>query len=245
MPRLEGRKLLLTRDVDDAADWAEAFAAEGALPFVLPCIATAPIDDPALLVGLAGAMSHADWLVFTSRRGVDACAALIGGRLPAGIRIAAVGRATAEHVRARFRPPELVGPSTAGELGAELAARADIEGASCVLALAANAGPALEQALTAAGANVERFDVYRTRPMAPIEPKHALSSLDCHAVIFASPTAVLGFANQVDVDMAPLFVTIGPSTSAAVRERRWDVAAEAREPSLSGIIESVMETVHV
>ncbi|MNC95772.1 Uroporphyrinogen-III synthase HemD [compost metagenome] len=64
-------------------------------------------------------------------------------------------------------------------------------------------------------------------------------------MIFASPTAVAGFANQIDVDKSGVFVTIGPSTSKAVRERRWDVAAEAREPSLSGIIASMLETTHV
>jgi uroporphyrinogen-III synthase len=114
-----------------------------------------------------------------------------------------------------------------------------------VLALASNAGPDLASRLAAAGAVVKRFDLYRTVPARPVDPRRPLSGLGCDTVIFASPTAVAGFANQVAVDKAGVFVTIGPSTSQAVRERSWEVAAEAREPSLSGIIASMLESTHV
>jgi uroporphyrinogen-III synthase len=92
---------------------------------------------------------------------------------------------------------------------------------------------------------VARFHVYRTIPASPVEPKRRLSEFGSDTVIFASPTAVTGFDNRIEVDTEQQFVTIGPSTSAAVREHHWDIAAEAKEPSLSGIIDSMLETDHV
>jgi uroporphyrinogen-III synthase len=257
MPRLAGRKLLITRSADDAGDWARTLALEGATPIVFPCVHSEPVGDAALARSLAAAISRADWLVCTSRRGVDRVAALAGTAVPSTVRLAAVGTATAARFREHFGRCDLVGGGTAAALGAELrehlsvppdaTARPDAArrpDARCVLALATNAGPDLAAALTAAGATVERFDVYRTVPAGPLEPRRPLSGLGCDTVIFASPTAVRGFANQVHVDRAGAFVTIGPSTSKAVRAQRWDVAAEAREPSLSGIIASMLEATH-
>jgi uroporphyrinogen-III synthase len=246
MRRLLGRKLLLTRSADDAAEWASALEAEGATPVLLPCLHIEPFTDPSLQARLATAVSEADWLIFTSKRGVDAVAELIGTKLPPALRIATVGAMTAAAARAHFGRADRVGRGTGAELGAELAADRPLRaGGRCVLALAENAGPALQDALGAAGAHVTRFDVYRTVPARPVEPRRPLSELDCDTVILASPSAVTGFANQVNVDKTGLFVTIGPTTSAAVRAQRWQVIAEAREPSLAGIINSVLETTHV
>lgn len=255
MPRLTGQKLLLTRSADDSAEWAGKLAALGATPIVFPCVRSEPLGDASLAGRLAAAIARADWLVCTSRRGVDRVAELAGAALPAQLKLAAVGAATAQRFRERFGRCELTGRGTAVALGAELAAAlatrpntatgtAVPTAARCVLALASNAGPDLLAALKAAGATVERFDVYRTVPAHPVDPRRPLSALGCDAVIFASPTAVTGFANQVEVDGSGVFVTIGPSTSKAVRARHWDVAAEAREPSLSGIIASMLEATH-
>jgi len=245
MPRLTGRKLLLTRSADDSAEWASALAAEGATPIVLPCVRSEPLGDVALAGRLAAAIARADWLVCTSRRGVDRVAELAGTVLPASVKLAAVGKATAQRFREHFGRCDLAGQGTAAALGAELVARTDLRpGARLVLALASNAGPDLAARLRAAGSTVERFDVYRTVPAGPLDPRRPLSGLGCDTVIFASPTAVQGFANQIEVDRTGQFVTIGPSTSKAVRARHWDVAAEAREPSLSGIIESMLEATH-
>jgi uroporphyrinogen-III synthase len=242
MTRLNGRRLLVTRSAEDAAAWAETLAGEGAEPVVFPCIRCEAIADPALASGLTRAIAAADWLVFTSRRGVETLVEIHGGELPADLRLAAVGEATAAALRERFGRVDFIGSGTAAALGQELAAVPAVRnGARCVLILAANAGESLEIVLRKAGAGVERFEVYRTVPAGPTAPKQSLSALGCDTVLFASPTAVTGFDNQVNVDLGAQIVTIGPSTSAAVRERRWRVAAEAKEPNLSGIIDCLLE----
>ena len=58
--------------------------------------------------------------------------------------------------------------------------------------------------------------------------------------VLASPSAVTGFVNQVDIDIPVNIFTIGPSTSAAARAQGLAVTAEAREPSLAGILEAML-----
>jgi uroporphyrinogen-III synthase len=242
--RLAGRKLLLTRSVEDSSEWSTALAAEGAEPSLLPCIETEICNTPDLGTRLATAAADADWIVFTSRRGVDAFARLMPNDVSLSAKLAAVGESTAARVVEQLGHIDLVGPRTATELAAQLAGVVG-RGDSVVLALAANAGDVLGRRLAEAGVEVVRLDVYRTIPKRRIEPKRALSTLGCDTVIFASPTAVTGFDNQISVDIERQFVTIGPTTSAAVRELSWPVAAEAKEPNLNGIIESILETGHV
>ena len=186
--RLAGASVLITRGEDDCAEWAEELERRGARPVLLPCIRSEPIDTPELRASLGKALADADWLVLTSRRGVEACARLLApATLPAHTRVATVGAATADEARERLGRADLVGGGNAAALGAALTADSRImRGARVVLALAANASDALERALAAAGARCARFDVYRTIPTPPTASKRALSSRGAERVGRAS-----------------------------------------------------------
>jgi uroporphyrinogen-III synthase len=236
--RLAGARVLLTRSADDSAEWAEELERRGVRPVLLPCIRSEPIDTPELRAAFATAIAGADWLVLTSRRGVEACARLLA--LPSRARVATVGAATADAARALLGRADLVGGGSAAALGEALASDARFTaGARVVLALATNARDGLEQVLAAAGARCTRLDVYRTIPAPPTTPRRALSSLGAERVVLASPSAASGFVHQVDLDVPVAIYTIGPSTTAAARALGLDVTAEAREPSFEGIWEAM------
>ena len=235
-----GRRVLLTRSEEDCAEWAERLARHGADPVALPCIRCEPIATPASKAALAAAVPSSDWLVFTSRRGVEAFAALEPPALPAKCRVAVVGAATAEAARAELGRVDVVGGGTAAALGGTLADLGELMlHPRVLLAVAENAGDALERALQAAGATCTRLDVYRTVPAPPAERRRPLSTLRVDNVVLASPSAVTGFVHQVDVDAPVRFYTIGPSTTAAARHAGLPVTAEAREPSFEGILEAM------
>lgn len=240
MATAERNTVLITRSAEDCAAWADELTARGAKVVVLPCIATEAIDTPALRTA-ARAAAEADWWVFTSRRGVEAFAALSPARPTARTRIAAVGEATAETAKACFGRADLLGADgTARGLAASLVATGGMQGASALLALAANAPDTLERALTRAGARCTRIDVYRTVPLeAPAGAKQALSALGADKIVLASPSAVTGLVRQVELDRDAAVYTIGPTTTAAARAAGLTVTAEAREPSLAGILEAM------
>jgi len=183
----------------------------------------------------------ADWLVFTSRRGVEAFVALRPPALPAPCRIAAVGAATAASAQAELGRIDLVGAGgTAAALAATLTEVGDLQRHRRVLlALAENAGDTLEVALAAAGATCTRVDVYRTVPAPPVAHRRPLSSLRVDNVVLASPSAVTGFVHQVDFDVPAEIYSIGPSTTAAARRAGLIVKAEAAQPSFEGVLEAM------
>jgi uroporphyrinogen-III synthase len=184
-------------------------------------------------------LADAGWLVVTSRRGVEAFEQLRGAKLLPRARIAVVGAATAAAARAKLGRADVVGRGTGAALGAELAGRGDVRGANVLIAVAANAGDALEQALAAAGARCTRIDLYRTIPAPPAAMKRKLSTLAAERIVLASPTAAQGLVHQVDLDVPAAIYTIGPSTTAAARALGLTVTAEAREPSLDAILEAM------
>ena len=258
---LAGRRILLTRDEEDSVAWAAEIEDLGAVPLVFPCIVCRDIDTPELRTRLAAELPRARWLAFTSRRGAASFARLRGGRargpapggapnaapgaappdaLPDGVRIAAVGPATARAAAAALGRVDLAGgPSgTARSLAEALVPRLGT-GDRVLLAVAENAGPAFEETVRAAGRACHRLDVYRTLPVPERTPKRAVSTLGADDVLLASPSAVAGFVNQVRLDRAPGIFTIGPSTTEAARAAGLDVTGEASRPGLRGLLEAM------
>lgn len=239
MTELEGHTVLLTRAEEDNEAWATRLAAAGAHPIELPCIRSQAIDSPELRAALAEALTNADWLVFTSRRGVEAFATLHPAALPESTRVAVVGAATAAAARDKVGRADLTSEAgTAASLARALAERV-APGTHVVITVAENAGQTLPEALQAAGATCLRFDVYRTIPVPAPETKRALSALGADNVLLASPSAVTGFVNQVDMDISADIFTIGPSTTAAAQAAGLTVEAQAEYPSLEGLMEAM------
>ena len=246
---LAGRRILLTRDEEDCAAWAEEIAGLGAVPVIFPCIECRDIDVPGLRARLAAELPRVRWLAFTSRRGVASFARLRGGgsrgsstpgALPDGVRVAAVGPATARAAEDALGRVDLAGGAggTAGALGEALVPRLG----SCdrvLIAVAENAGRALEETIRSAGRACTRLDVYRTLPVPERDGKRAASALGADDVLLASPSAVAGFVNQVRLDRAPGIFTIGPSTTEAARAAGLDVTGEASRPGLRGLLEAM------
>lgn len=261
MRKPDGKRIVLTRSADDCADWAQRLEARGFTPVILPCIACEYLSEPALPQTLSDKVREADWLVFTSRRGVEAFASLHEAPLPGGTKIAAVGKATAAAAEALLGRIDLTGrggtaAALADDIQFALARGALDSGAAApgstgpetrgrgkqerlLLAVAENAAGTLERKLERAGISRSRINVYRTLPTPPTRDRTMLSSLAADGIFLASPTAVEGFVNRVDIDVEPSLITIGPSTSAAVRARGLDVAAEARTPKLGGLLEAM------
>jgi len=256
MDRMTGQRVLVTRAAEDCAAWASRLADAGAVPLMLPCIECRPIREPNVKARLAEALPKTDWLVLTSRRGAEATRQMIeaidwspaDNEALAAIRIATVGPATAAAAASLPGQVVLVAPSgTARSLAEALAARLHTDTASgpprvrprCLIAVAENAGNILEENLKQAGAACVRLDVYRTQPAAPATRKQALSELGADKILLASPSAVTGLVNRLELDAAAEILSIGPSTTRAARAAGLTVTAEAARPSLEGLMEAM------
>lgn len=155
--------LLVTRPAAQAAELVSLFAAHGIHAISVPTVEIAPVPPGGMLDSAILSLDGAAWLVITSVNGAAAVVermAALGCSLPQGIRVAAVGAATAarleshgirvDHVPDRYRTVAI-----AEGLG-------EVAGRRIVLARADAATPDLRDALILGGAAVEEVVAYRT-----------------------------------------------------------------------------------
>lgn len=171
MNPLFGQRVVVTRARRQAASLAAAFEAAGATVECLPLIEVTEPKDSGPLERAARRVEDFDWLVMTSTNAVDAFFDRLQAPLPAKVRLAVVGPATASAVRQRGSAPELVAArSDADGLVAEMApyfGGPSGSSASPVLKVlvprADDGRPELIEGLQALGARVVAVDAYSKR----------------------------------------------------------------------------------
>lgn len=244
MRSLAGRTILVTRAEDDSREWSDRLEALGARVVVYPCVSFETLDSAATTERLRKALSRADWLVLTSRRGVRAVAELMGSRLAPELRIAAVGPATAREAGDLLGPVQLTAAGGSGRaLAKELLqeVRIGAPGPAPIVAVAASdrALRHLEEILVPEGVAVVRVPVYRTRPEPFRRSPDDLAELGVDTILLASPSAVEGLLNRAVIPPRASLVAIGSSTARAVRERGLAVTGQAARPDFESLVEAI------
>ncbi len=235
MPSLAGLRVVVTRAEHQSEGLAAAFERAGARVELLPLLEVVPPADPRPLERAAADLASYDWLVFTSANAVEAFLPLTGP-LRSGLRIAAVGPATAAALRAFGSEPHLTARKAEAEgLAADLAPR--IAGKRVLLPQAADARPALLQELKEAGAEAVAVVAYDKRlpPDAPARAAELFATTPIGWVTFTSPRIVRHFVELLGESWERRkgelrAVSIGPVTSAELRRYGVEPAAEAERP---------------
>src|SRR3954447_21738047 len=127
MPSLLDLRVVVTRSEHQSAGLAAAFERAGARVDLLPLLAVVPPADPRPMERAAEDLASYDWLVFTSVNAVEAFLRLTGP-LRTGLKIAAVGPATAAALRTFGSEPHLTARKAeaeglAADLGPHVAGR--------------------------------------------------------------------------------------------------------------------------
>jgi uroporphyrinogen-III synthase len=249
---LAGRRVIVTRSMEQAGDLADQLAAAGAEPLLCPVIRFA---DPADWGPADRAIEHLtdyDWIVFTSANAVDRFAGRLASRgLGAsdlgGVRTAAVGPATAARLAAHGFSVDLIPAQFVAE--GLLSALGDVAGRRILIPRAEKAREVLPEELRAAGARVDVAVVYRTVPEAAAPPQvtSALDAGSVDAVAFASSSAVTRFAALfaprpvADVLAGAAVACIGPVTAATARGLGLAVDVEPPEATIPALVEALIQ----
>jgi uroporphyrinogen-III synthase len=251
---LAGRRIVVTRAARQSGGLRELLEAQGAEVLLLPTIEVAPPESYAALDNALRDAKRFAWLVATSANAVR----VIGERLAAlglaaqslgHLRCAAVGPSTAEALRTLGLEVEVVPERYVGEALAD-ALKDRVRGQRVLLVRAAVARDVVPDALTATGAEVTVADAYRTViPADAIKQAKAIFGAELlpHAIVFTSGSTVthlldvlrearLTFPSQVAC------VSIGPVTSAALRDAGLVVTAEAETASLDGLVDACVDS---
>ena len=257
---LEGRTVVVTRALSQAAEFAAELEGYGARVVACPTIEIAEPESYAELDEAIENLFGYDWLVFTSANGVEfflrrlAAAGRAANDLDE-LRVCAVGSATAErltdaHVHVDVVPEEFRAEGVFAALESYLGGRAAFDRLNFLLPRAAAGRDFLPRALEAAGARADTVTAYRTVPpkttdRARVEALLVGGGVDC--VTFASPSAVKNFARLFDTrDLAPLLrgvrvACIGAVTTEAAAEHGLRVDIRPEEATARALARAVAD----
>ena len=245
---LFGRRIVVTRAPDQAAEFSERLRALGADAIELPVISIQSAEDPRPLDQAIERLSSYDWLIFTSVNGVrfflDRLDQSRHDLRSLKARICAIGPATRRavenlHLKVDLMPAEYVAEGLVRAFASE-----DLNGKRLLLPRAAVARDLIPAELAKLGAHIDVVEAYRN--VAP--PDVAERAREIFAggkkpdwITFTSSSTVnnLVAAAGRDALKGVRIASIGPVTSETARGHGLTVHAEAKEYTLDGLVEAI------
>jgi uroporphyrinogen-III synthase len=227
---LEGLTVLSCRQVDRGTELDAEIEKRGGIIMRLPLIEIVPPpDDGAALTDALGRLEDYDWVACTSVNGVIA---LRGVQLPPGLRLAAVGAATADAFERILGRNALVVADVPTALG--LAAAFPPRPGRVLAPLAELAGPDLATGLAQRGYEVDVVTAYATST-----PEHSVTDLDRAAtadVVLVSSASVAQRLTELLGDRRPkMAVAIGPRSAATALDLGFTVIETTPDKVISAL----------
>jgi uroporphyrinogen III methyltransferase/synthase len=245
---LFGKRIVVTRTRKQAGMLSRRLRELGAEVVELPTIR---IEQPTDLREFAELVqdSHSyDWIVFTSPNGVTAFFDLFfklydDTRDIGGVRIAAIGPATAQrvrdyHLKVDIQPDEFIAESIVKAFEKE----GGVENLRIFLARAEKARDVLPEKLTQLGAIVDQGIAYRTVPETrdTTGARRRLVEEGADLITFTSSSTVENFlALGLPWPAGMRVASIGPITSQTARDHGLSVDVEASRHDIDGLIDAI------
>jgi uroporphyrinogen III methyltransferase / synthase len=235
---LAGRTIAVTRARAQTSELASRLRDLGADAVQAPAIRIQPLDGP------APEIERYDLVCLTSPNGVSLLFERLArdgrdARAFAGARVAAIGPGTA----AALRDHGLIADVVPERFVAEglVDALADLPVTRALVARAADARDVLPDSLRARGAEVDVVALYET-VAEPLSAEQLDGIGRADYVTFTSSSTVRFFFDAAAdrLTVATRLVSIGPVTSAALRERGREPDVEAERHDIDGLIEALV-----
>ena len=247
---LLGKRIVVTRTRKQASVLSNKLRALGAHVIELPTIRIEPPSDLREFAELVQGAHMYDWIVFTSANGVEAFFDIFfklyeDAREIGGVRIAAIGPATAQrvkdfHLHVDLQPHEFV----AEAVSREFKKHGSIENLRILLVRAEKARDTLPKELSALGAIVDQAFAYRTVPETrdTSGARRQLAEDGADLITFTSSSTVENFlALGLPWPKGMRIATIGPITSKTVRDQGLKVDVEAHRHDIDGLVRVIRE----
>lgn len=233
MGNLQGRRVVVTRPRESAAEFSALLRARGAAAVEWPLIEIVPALDRGALAAAADNAKNFDWLLFSSANGVRYFFDALKDRKLSGVRIGAIGPKTAAALVALGHRPDAMPSDFQSHAFAE--ALGDVNGKSALLVRSEIALPDLSNALRSKGMKLEEVVAYRTIPATSAAP---FDWNDVDVLTFASGSAAQSLAQKMSPSLLPtalIVASIGPSTTKVANELGFAVAVEAEQHTVEGL----------
>lgn len=250
---LSGLRILVGRARHQASALSSGLRTQGAQIIELPFIEIRKPKSYKPLDTALKNLSQCDWLILTSVNGAEAFFARLktlqlNKKQLNHLKIAAIGPATKEAIenygiKVQIVPKEYVAESVVESL------RSRIVGNRVLLARAKVARDVIPRELRKLGAKVDVVEAYET--VVPSQSRRRLPSLlkapkrRPHVITFTSSSTAKNFLALAGKGSTKrfegiLFASIGPITSATLRDLGFPVHIEAREFTIPGLIHAIV-----
>jgi uroporphyrinogen-III synthase len=253
---LAGWRIIVSRAKKQASVLAQGLCAQGASVLEIPFIEIRPPRSSKMMDNALRLISEYDWLILTSVNGVEALFArmrtlAIPHSALAHLKLAAIGPAT----RAAIERQGFVVEITPKQYIAEAVVQAladQVRGKRVLLWRARIARDVIPRELRRLGAHLDVVEAYQT-----VTPKSsrdqlraALKSPDQRpdAITFTSSSTVRNYVSLLAIRSGKskllsgmLNISIGPITSATLREYGLNVDVQAQQYTIPGLIEALIE----
>ncbi len=243
---LHGRTVVVTRARAQASGFARTLRSLGASVVELPAIAIEPLIDSDEVSRVVETISGYDLICLSSPNGVEQLFKALhrhglDARALAGVDIAAIGPGTGEALASHRIKADVVPERSVGEGLVRALGRFELKGRRVLVARAEQGRDVVPDALRDRGAEVDLVALYRTVRGTP-DPRSVEAAADADWITFTSASTVenLTLAMPDGLPAKARIVSIGPITSAAVREAGLEVAAEAVSHDLDGLLEALL-----
>ncbi|MGQ0733688.1 MAG: uroporphyrinogen-III C-methyltransferase [Acidobacteriota bacterium] len=252
---LFGRRVLVTRSREQAAEIVDLLEACGAEVIEGPVVGIAPPDDHAPLDQACADAGRFDWIVFTSANAAAAFMnCLLSGtrdvRALAGARLCAVGPDTASRLTRFGLNVDLVPTDhRSAAVLRSLDAVRPLKGARVLFVAGDAARDTLAEELSAAGANVTDVIAYRIVTVegdAHLGIYRQLLDRRIDAVTFSSATAVRAFMTiygddqAVDLLSHTVVAALGPATIDAARRYGITPQVAPEEATIPALVDALV-----
>lgn len=244
---LFGRRVLVTRPVEQSEALRDRLEELGAQVLVQPAIEIVPPADWAAVDAALARLHQYDWLVFSSANGVrfllDRLCSKRDLRQTGAVRLAAIGPGTADALAGyRLRADLVPAEYRAESLAEALAPQA--RGRRFLLARASRGREVLAEQLRAAGGQVDQVVVYQSHDVAAADPDVA-AALAKGGIDWVTVTSSAIARSLVKLFGAELrrarLASISPVTSATLSELGHEPAVEAARYTVGGLVESILK----
>ena len=256
---LLGKTIVVTRAREQGSDTAKLLAEEGARVIQFPTITVAPLQEHTPVREVIGKLSEYQWVLFTSANGVryfweqleavgqDARAFGQGN----GIKVAAIGEATARALRGRGIVPDFVPESYVAESMAKgllAACGPSPSGLRMLLPRAKEARDVLPDELGKHGIRVDILPVYETRPSGERreEVLALLQAGEVDCITFGSSSTVTNFLSLIPAQVLrehseTKLACIGPITAATLEKAGLACSMQPKEHSIPGLVKVLID----
>jgi uroporphyrinogen III methyltransferase / synthase len=255
---LVGRRVIVTRSAGQAGTFSDRLSHLGATVLEMPTLEIGPPSSWDALDGAIAQLDQYQWLVLTSTNGVEAFWSRLfaqgkDSRTLAGLKIAVVGRKTAEQLTQSGIIPDFIPPDYVADALVEHFPEEDLQGLKILFPRVESGGrDILVAALGERGAQVDAVAAYESRcpEQMPILVYEALRDRQVDAVTFTSSKTVQHFCQLLNQTAAAdpeqqgdwqswldsvQIVSIGPQTSLSCQKQLGRVNLEAAEYTLEGM----------